>query len=85
MSRAIIYSTFFILSVGVIVVLLISFKVIKNPIEIDKDIQKNSKLADLIDLGSDFDIRDSWLYQIGNEDRGKDYSFAKIEIELELN
>jgi len=65
--------------------LLISFKIIKNPINIDKDIQKNSKSVDVVDIGRGFDIEHSWLYQISSEDRGKDYSFAKIEIELELN
>lgn len=64
--------------------LLISYKIIKNPMNLDKDFQKNSSSVDLIDIGRGFDMEHSWLYQI-NEDRGKDYSFAKIEIELELN
>ena len=81
MSRVIVYSTFFILSVAVVLLLLISFKVIENPDVLEDD----GGVVVAESATNSLDIEDSWLFRVGSGESNGSYRFSKVEIELKLN
>jgi len=85
MSRAILYSTYFILTLGVILSLLVSFKIIKIDKNSDINTQQEDKLVDLSDSYQEIELKNSWLYEVGKENKKKSYIFAQTQIVLELN
>ena len=86
MSRPILYTTFFILAIGVFFILFIAFYSIHYPDSKEKNIQQTEDLADLNVKDDELlSIKKSWLTKIGKEDKSRDYFFAFTQIKLELN
>lgn len=85
MSRPILYTTFFILAIGVFFILFIAFHSIHYTASNEKNIQQTEDLADLNVDDELLSIKKSWLTKIGKEDKSRDYFFAFTQIKLELN
>ncbi len=83
MSRAILFSTFFILTLGVIFSLLFSFQYIK-PVAGSYS-NHSSKSVDIKNDTITTELESSWLKDISFQRSKEPYFFAITELEIKLN
>ena len=86
MNKVLLYSTFFILSLGVILSLLFAYKYVKVDFK-DLKSQNDLKNSDIPIYKSDYktQLQKSWLKKIQQGYKDEPYFYAISEVEIVLN